>query len=322
MTECEKEIARWQQAHQYCEAVRSCYEKMQKTNPTEEIKKVYAYVKEVIPKYYIDTDVPYMHSSYDFLRYEVLRCEDRLRGQFIIDSSPMFNFFDNKNVTASSSPNNVIEYIVHCVRQYLVLKYSLNKDRPIDIKRLDFENDCVIASNKVKELCDQLGILCYVIGIYPGYDRYSNLFDGNGFHMCNIVVIANEYYLIDCTYRQFFSLKQNLLERLGIVGLAGVKPGIFMLMDEKRKNIAERLLKDGWVKLDSDILKYYLDGFTLSFRNGLYYEQTRDFSYTTNYKTDDYIRFLSGEDSQLNHEDKEVLGYQRKPLKNHKITFR
>ena len=42
--------------------------------PEEEIKKVYSYVKEVLPEFFIDGFVPCMHSSYDFLRNEVIAC--------------------------------------------------------------------------------------------------------------------------------------------------------------------------------------------------------------------------------------------------------
>ena len=69
-------------------------------------------------------------------------------------------------------------------------------------------------------------------------------------------------------------------------------------------------------------MKTYLDAFTISFRNGLYYENTLDFSYTTEYSLDDYIRFIHGDDNQINHEDKLYLGYQSKPLKNYKLNFK
>ena len=56
--------------------------------------------------------------------------------------------------------------------------------------------------------------------------------------------------------------------------------------------------------------------FTVSFRNGLYYENTNDFSFTAPYSVEDYVKFLHGENSQLNIEGEENLGYQRRPLKD------
>ena len=312
---------KWERINECCNVVKSYYEKIINSDcPEEEIKKVYSYVKDVLPEFFVDDVIPYMHSSYDFLKNEVLACEELFDGKFIISSDPVFNFYDNDNLN-ENDVESILNYIVHHTRRYLVLNHSWNKRKPADINSLDFENDCIDASNKVKQLCDELWLDSHIIGIYPGYDSSSNLFDGRGFHMCNIIKIGNDYYLIDCTYRQFFTLRQSLMERLGIVQLAGVKAGRFMLMNEKRKNIADIILKNGWIKLDEEVLKHYLDGFTLSYRNGLYYEQTGDFSYTTSYDASDYIKFLNGEDSQLNHEDREVLGYQKKPLKNSRMLF-
>ena len=59
-------------------------------------------------------------------------------------------------------------------------------------------------------------------------------------------------------------------------------------------------------------LKNYLDGFTLSFRNGLYYEGQENKDFTVSYSCDDYYDFLNGLDSQVNYEDLECLGEQRK----------
>ena len=60
--------------------------------------------------------------------------------------------------------------------------------------------------------------------------------------------------------------------------------------------------------------KYYLDGFAISFRNGLYYDETGDYSFTTPYTFDEYIDFLNGKDSQVKREGKLVLGYHEKPV--------
>ena len=287
----------------------------------KKIKEMYAYAKMIIPEFFIDGEFPYMHCSYDFFRDDLINYERLFEEKFITESEPIFDFFDNREIDDYADPDDILNYIIYNVRRYLVLSHSFNQRRPTDINRLDFENDCLVASNKVKELCDQLWLESHIIGIYPGYMKHNDLYNGNGFHMANIVKIEDKYYLVDCTYRQFFTYRQNFLDRLGVVEMAGCKAGRFMMMDENRKNIACSILKNGYIQLDDEVLKHYLDGFTLSYRNGLYYEQTGDFSYTTNYDVDTYIKFLRGEDNQLNHEDREVLGYQKRPLKNLNMKF-
>lgn len=105
------------------------------------------------------------------------------------------------------------------------------------------------------------------------------------------------------------------------MNVGGCKPGVYMLMTEKGKKIANKLIRDGYVKLDEETLKLYLDSFTISFRNGLYYERTEDFSYTTDYTADDYLDFLWGKDNLLNYEDRSWLGFQKRPLKNPQMSF-
>ena len=39
--------------------------------------------------------------------------------------------------------------------------------------------------------------------------------------------------------------------------------------------LEEKIVKDGFVELTEHNFKHYLDGFTLSFRNGLFYEQKK-----------------------------------------------
>ena len=56
-----------------------------------------------------------------------------------------------------------------------------------------------------------------------------------------------------------------------------------MLMDKDRLKLSKDILEQGYVLLDDKNLKTYLDGFTISYRNGLYYEIMDDFSYTTKY---------------------------------------
>lgn len=319
---CRKELDYWKRLDECRAALKEiCFDLQKCDNPDKKIKGMYTYAKSVIPEFFIDGYFPYMHCSYDFLRDDLINYEYLFDGRFLTGSEPIFDFFDNREIDNYSDSENILNYIVHNVRRYLVLSHSWNQRRPIDINRLDFENDCLTASNKVKELCDQLWLESHIIGIYPGYMKHNDLYNGNGFHMANVVKIEDKYYLVDCTYRQFFTYRQNFLDRLGVVNMAGCKAGKFMMMNDDRKNVASSILRNGWFRLEGETLKHYLDGFTLSYRNGLYYEQTNDFSYSTNYDVDTYVKFLRGEDNQLNYEDREVLGYQKKPLKNYNISF-
>lgn len=277
----------------------------------EKIKQVYTLIKEISPYLYQNG---HMKHAYTHLVNSILDFEyNQLPNEFILFSNPHY-IEEPKKINSQQTPEQLLSSIVNETRRYLIEKSS-RRNKEKNINTMTFINYCNIASKRVKELCDMQTIKCEKVIIHPGYSEEEYLYNGNGFHFINIVYIADKKYLIDCTYRQFFTLRGNMLERIGVVNLSGCKPGAFMLMTENRKKVAQKILKDGWIELTDSVLKDYLDGFSLSFRNGLYYEQTNDFSFTTPYSASDYIRFLSGLDDQVNHEGNEVLGYQKKPLK-------
>lgn len=179
------------------------------------------------------------------------------------------------------------------------------------INEVDVENNCVPVSLFIKELCDKWNIPSRVIIIWPGYDSNRRLFGMSGFHYANLLYINEEEYLVDLTYKQFFKKSKSFLEEIGVVGLCAPVAGIFMLMNKERKRVAEELLRNGFIKINDNNFKAYCDGFTLSYRNGLYYECC-DNHYSTNYTKEDYINFLIHKtDNQINHEPIRCLG----PLK-------
>ena len=197
----------------------------------------------------------------------------------------------------------------------------------MDLDDFDFTDQCCNAADYVSYICNQNNIKCYLIDIFPGYKEDARILENakcihSRCHYANVVEYNGKYYLVDVTYSQFFHLYKNNLDRLGVVGFDGCAPGTFMLLNEERKNLAQTLVMYGYIELTENIFKSYLDGFTISFRNGSYYETTNDFSYTTDYTVEDYIKFLAREDNQINHEGIRNLGYQKKPLKDPFMNFR
>ena len=189
----------------------------------------------------------------------------------------------------------------------------INKN--INFNNLDLTNYCSVACDYILNICKSLNIKGIKIKIIPGFSDKYQLYYGGRNHYFIILDINNNKYLLDSTYSQFFLLKRNIIDRIGIINLSGCDAGIFMNMDKNRKLVSNKILQDGFIRLDEDTLKQYLDGFAISYRNGLYYENTNDYSYTTNYSAKDYENFLKGLDSQITHEKISYLGYQRKPSK-------
>ena len=207
----------------------------------------------------------------------------------------------------NNKDENILNYIIKKTSDKILFYFN---DKYSNINEVDMTNNCVAISFWVKDICDELNIPCKIVKLYPGFDEKTKIFGGYGFHYFNIVTIQNKDYLVDISYKQFFKKNTNFFEEIGVPYLCAPLAGTFMLMDENRKKLADELLENGFIELTKDSLKLYCDGFALSYRNGLYYKYFGN-NFNTNYTSEDYINFLLGADSQINHEPIECLG----PLK-------
>ena len=248
---------------------------------------------------------------------------------YICDTNALFNYqkdldYVKTNFDKKQKKRN-LETIVMAGRYFLYKKRThsslIDENSKKEFNKLDLADECLIASQEIKNICDKLGIKCYAVSIDAGLSKYANLLDGCGYHFFNIVTIDNKKYIVDITYKQFFKLRDNLLERLGIIGLPGCKPGIYMILNEERKKVAKQLLYEGFIELTDSNLKSYLEGFALSYCNGLYFENQVTRDYTLPFTVDDYIDFLNGDYSMIDHIDKDMLCIQKKPLKNPRFKF-
>ena len=273
----------------------------------------YRYFKSITP-YYLE-EVKHFNSYYR-LRCKLNNLERQIKTSFIIESNP--NFAENPNLENKKiidNPEVMLDWLVYSTRKYLCNKEFASSIEAFNNATL--ANLCRKSSEIIFHFCHETGVNAKIVTINAGFSTNPTLYGGNGFHDF-VVVGMGKKYAIDVSYRQFFVSKKNDLERIGIVDLAdqqevampNCSPGIFMTMTPERLALAEQILKRGWFEITPDNMKLYLDGFALANRNGLYYETTNDYSYTTPYTMEDYKKF-SRKDSQIQREGIEVLGYQR-----------
>lgn len=203
------------------------------------------------------------------------------------------------------SKKDILNYLVFCFHQYVIEAFE---GKYKSVNQIDFTNACVFGSCYIRDLCRELGIECEVKVIYPGYLEEARLFHGSGYHYFNIVTIETKKYLVDVTYKQFFKQSHGYEEEIGVPLMCAPLAGYFMLLTKERRKVASSLLKNGWIAMEGDVLKHYCDGFTLSFRNGFYYDYFDEVGYETGYSSDDYQLFLSKKGSQLDYEPLSCLG--------------
>lgn len=262
---------------------------------------------------------------YERFRDRVIDCESRLGNTFIVECTPYFiyddEFYDGVSFNKLSDQEK-LDYIVWKTRKSMLQKFHNYDKRVNSLNGLNLSNECKDASYLVYDICSSLGIPAKVIKIPAAFSDEINLYNGSGFHFFVMAEIGGKDYLIDCTYRQFFRVENNIIDRLGVVGLCGCDPGVFMMQNKERKNVALAILKNGWIRCTEENFKHYLDGFTLSFRNGLYYDWLGSVDYSVGYTVSDYLEFLNEDDFITNYEPLEGLGEQEEPLKNRSLSFR
>ena len=247
-----------------------------------------------------------------------------LPNNFILENNPYYDFDYNvsKEEIINCSEDEIINYIVHRVRSFLLAYYSADGDlKSVRLNNLDLLGQCNNTSMNVNFICQAIKIPCKIYTIHPAFCSEFNVYGRGGNHQFCLVMMGEKKYIVDITYSQFFLMRENNLNRIGIPLLGGCNVGVYMTLDEMRKAFAKRLMHYGWVEASDENLKLYLDGFAISYRNGLYYENRGDISYFTDYSAEDYLNFLEERDSQVNHERHEELGRQKCLLKDMKINF-
>lgn len=245
--------------------------------------------------------------------------EKKLPHSFILENNPYYDFDYNvsKDEINDFSEEEIINYIVHRGRSSLLANYSIDGNlKNVDLSKIDLLGQCSSTSMNVNFICQSIKIPCQICTIHPAFCSELNVYGKGGNHQFCLITIGDKKYIVDLTYSQFFLMRENHLNRIGIPLLGGCHPGIYMTLDKKRENFAQSLMRDGFVEATDENLKLYLDGFAISYRNGLYYENMDLISYTTDYTASDYRNFLEERDSQVNHESIDGLGRQRKLLKD------
>ncbi len=270
-------------------------------NQFSNLEELYRYVRSIQNDYFIDGN---LSNDFNYITRYLKKAEEDIPIDFIMESSPIFsNDFDS---------DDKLKNIIYNVRSKLL--GSDIEDPLID--------KCTYSSNLVFRSASELGLNVRRVIIYPGFTKEHDLLHfGSGYHAFNIVTINDKKYIIDLTYRQFFLKDRSSLERIGVFSLFNTTPGKFMTLNDSRMKSALELLKNGYIEMIDENVKNYFDGFALSYRNATYYDETLDFSFMTNYTPYDYMRFINEEDSQLNHEGIDRLGYQKKVLRNPNIRF-
>lgn len=291
------------------------------TTKVDKLSKLYDGLRDLAS--YINSEE--LDSKYLTMRSRVADVERHVcSSEFIIESKPDFDPNDTRYSSGKKgvSPEEFLDLIVWLSRRGLYQDFIYDYEYKESLDDCTMTNECYVASSLVESMCEAFNVPAKKIKIPPGFTDDIKLFDGNGYHYFVLVTLNDREYLVDITYRQFFRLDRNLIGRMGVYGMSGCDPGIYMTMDEGRMNVAMQLLKKGWIEADKDNFKHYMDGFALAFRNCLFYEKNKRYDLTVPYTFEDYKSFLVGDDHQIAYEGEECLGIQDEPLKDKDYCYK
>ena len=207
---------------------------------------------KLVKEEYLDAIEEYFDSIYKYIednREEVdastlarIRSLENSMDDFIV---PFF--------TKEKAPNEVknneeylLETIVYFTRKQLRVKESVEFDTD-SLRKQD-----KLASELVKDMCERLGLPCISINI-------SKLFDIEKNHNISIVKVDEYYYLIDCTYQQYFLTGQNYRTRYlpSDKGILTRELGSRIL--DRNSVGAVELLEKGFISTEDPIFKDYFD---------------------------------------------------------------
>ncbi len=287
-------------------------------NRHQNLDQIFIKIKNLAPKYFdgilFKDDLRSEYENFiDKLNQEIAN----LPLEYICDTNIVFRDLRGVNNNVNYSKNRTtytiedyLDYVVYHARKMLINGRDLRKH----YDKYDVTGRCYYAADYVKDAAELCDLKYYFIKIDPGFED-AGLFKWQGFHHFIIIEHKGKYYLVDVSYKQFFQKKYCSFERMGVPLVFPPMAGAYMVLDSFRNQVATILNKYGWIELTDGVLKAYLDGFALSFRNALYYED-KEIKYETPYSANDYKNFLCHEDSQVKHEGTRVLGYQLEPIKN------
>ena len=234
----------------------------------------------------------------DILDYNFLSSRALLNGCFLFtDTAPVIDAKSRIYYSKDDQPEKIVNHIVQKIR-YNLFNSKIDRESswvkpPIfDSNDDSLVGECIHTTEKVVKLAKRMGL---VVKAYRTQDIIDeeNLLEGHAFA---IIEIGGKKWIIDCTYRQFFSLAMNgELRRFFRPYKKNISMGEKVLLNEQSLEMAKQLLHYGWVEATPENIKLYLDTFV---KDGLEYSK------------EEYINKLNEAKQMSIHFDK-VIGEKR-----------
>lgn len=274
----------------------------------------------------------------------------------IIDVIPMLDRSSALNYNGTMLPEEKINYLVQRLRLTIhnhKQLFDVTGSSPLDYKQYPFKKNSYDINEEsflgegaaIVDLLRRLnwekeGIsfekydIKQLSNFFESQDEIKNKLSQNT-HSISIVTIADKKYIVDCAYRQFFP-SQDGEENSGRIDLSEL-----CFKDAQNREVAEQILKYGWIEASPENIKRYLEMFLMGITRdddielpgaddyiknfkgqiitGDVLERKRTGGYNINDALGDY--YWNKRNSEENRDKKETYGIVRSALKNGNRSF-
>ena len=176
-------------------------------------------------------------------------------------------------------PEKTLDTLVSTVRENVCKRYG----------EYYFYNTCVECQKTFNDLIGKNnGIL------NKSFDTEYNFGLPNFQHSFNLVKINDRFFVVDMTFAQFCEVDYTL-DVLGVPGLAGANPGMYLMEDKEKLEFLRNLIRNGYFEATEENIKFYFDAFILANRNSDFYRSHPSASQmSTEISAKDYVKALMG----------------------------
>lgn len=192
---------------------------------------------------------------------------------FILHTKPRLSSISEEEITkiqpklkegiSESEIQTILDWIIYSVRRYL--------NTLEDIFTSPLEQYDQLCTDKVTSLVHQLGL---EVGTF----NFNNVKDCLVDHIANIVyikcnngtLIEDRIYLVDCTYRKFFTTDKCNINRY--TNDAAPDLGLYVSVENYKKFLAEELISNGYIELTDSSAKLIMEAYILASRNLTFYD--------------------------------------------------
>lgn len=154
------------------------------------------------------------------------------------------------NLKAPNEVGNSDDYLLETIVYFTRKQMKLNDS--VDFSTDSLRKQDSQATLYVKDMCERLGLLCYNFNIAKTFNIPKN-------HNASLVKIDDKYYLIDCTYQQYFLVGHNFKNRYLKSASHVVTCEIGNRVVNRNYEGTKKLLEKGYISIDDDMFEDYFD---------------------------------------------------------------